>query len=168
MIYIDTNGFNRQDYRFDYIRREFLGEVRCLVFDVVPIGKDRKVRGRFKGRIWAEDQDYTIVRFNGIYADTAGMTDRAIHFDSWRRVIRCRKILWLPSYIFTQQTDPYGANGTHTKFRAKTVCRATNMKNAGRETDLRDEGGERRRAGHGHRFVGSGSDRSGARVAATG
>jgi hypothetical protein len=62
MIYIDTKGFNRQDYRFDYIRREFLGEVRCLVFDVVPVGKDRKTRGRFKGRIWAEDQDYPIVR----------------------------------------------------------------------------------------------------------
>ena len=134
MIYIDTKGFNRQDYRFDYIRREFLGEVRCLVFDVVPIGKDRKVRGRFKGRIWAEDQDYTIVRFNGIYADTAGMTDRAIHFDSWR--VNSLPKVWLPSYIFTQQTDPYGANGTHTKFRAQTRLWGYNMKNAGRETDF--------------------------------
>jgi hypothetical protein len=134
MIYIDTKGFNRQDYRFDYIRREFLGEVRCLVFDVVPVGKDRKTRGRFKGRIWAEDQDYTIVRFNGIYADTAGMTDRAVHFDSWR--VNSLPKVWLPSYIFTQQTDPYGANGTHTKFRAQTRLWGYNMKNAGRETDF--------------------------------
>jgi hypothetical protein len=134
MIYIDTKGFNRQEYRFDYIRREFLGEVRCLVFDVVPISKDRKAHGRFKGRIWAEDQNYTIVRFNGIYADTAGMTDRAIHFDSWR--VNSLPNVWLPSYIFTQQTDPYGANGTHTKFRAQTRLWGYNMKNAGRETDF--------------------------------
>src|SRR5579863_7943255 len=36
MIFIDTNGFDRQHYKFDYVRREFLGEVRCLVFDVTP------------------------------------------------------------------------------------------------------------------------------------
>jgi len=26
MIFIDTNGFDRQHYKFDYVRREFLGE----------------------------------------------------------------------------------------------------------------------------------------------
>jgi hypothetical protein len=134
MIYMDTKGFDRQHYRFDYIRREFLGEVRCLVFDIVPIGKDRSTHGRFKGRIWAEDQDYTVVRFNGIYFETAGMTARAIHFDSWR--VNSLPKVWLPSYIFTQQTDPYGANGTHTKFRAQTRLWGYNMKNAGRESDF--------------------------------
>jgi hypothetical protein len=50
MIFIDTNGFDRQHYKFDYVRREFLGEVRCLVFDVTPT--EKKNRGRFMGRIW--------------------------------------------------------------------------------------------------------------------
>src|SRR5271154_4716154 len=50
MIYIDTNGFDRQHYQFDYVRREFLGEVRCVVFDVTPLPKSGK--GRFKGRVW--------------------------------------------------------------------------------------------------------------------
>src|SRR2546426_9672899 len=63
MIYIDTNGFDRQHYKFDYVRREFLGEVRCLVFDVTPLPKSGK--GRFLGRIWVEDQDFNVVRFNG-------------------------------------------------------------------------------------------------------
>src|SRR3974377_2214171 len=49
MIFIDTNGFDKQHYKFDYVRREFLGEVRCLVFDVTPQEKDAK--GRFVGRI---------------------------------------------------------------------------------------------------------------------
>src|SRR5712692_6916000 len=31
MIYLDTNGFDQQNYRFDYVRREFLGDVLCLV-----------------------------------------------------------------------------------------------------------------------------------------
>ncbi|HTB20485.1 MAG TPA: hypothetical protein VK708_20320, partial [Bryobacteraceae bacterium] len=53
MIYIDTNGFDRQHYQFDYVRREFLGEVRCVVFDVTPLPKSGK--GRFKGRVWADD-----------------------------------------------------------------------------------------------------------------
>ena len=66
MIFIDTNGFDKAHYKFDYVRREFLGEVRCLVFDVTPVGKDNK--GRFLGRIWVEDQDYHIVRFNGAYS----------------------------------------------------------------------------------------------------
>ena len=65
MIYLDTNGFDKQHYKFDYVRREFLGEVRTLVFDVTPLPKAGK--GRFAGRIWVEDQDFHIVRFNGAY-----------------------------------------------------------------------------------------------------
>src|ERR1700686_48050 len=34
MIYIDENGLDKEHYKFDYVRREFLGEVRTLVFDV--------------------------------------------------------------------------------------------------------------------------------------
>jgi len=36
MIYVDVNGFDRNHYRFEYARREFLGDVRCLVFDIDP------------------------------------------------------------------------------------------------------------------------------------
>src|SRR3984885_38759 len=57
MIYVDTQGFDRQHYQFDYVRREFLGEVRCVVFDVTPLPKSG--RGRFKARIGAEDQNFT-------------------------------------------------------------------------------------------------------------
>lgn len=80
MIFIDTGGFDRQHYHFDYVRREFLGEVRCLVFDVVPLPHAGK--GRFKGRIWVEDQDYNIVRFNGIYVPQTSMFGANVHFDS--------------------------------------------------------------------------------------
>jgi hypothetical protein len=39
MIYLDTNGFDRQHYKFNFIGREFLGEIRCLVFDIDPLSK---------------------------------------------------------------------------------------------------------------------------------
>src|SRR5229473_2023848 len=36
MIYADRDDFNRQIYDFKYVHREFLGDVRCFVFDVSP------------------------------------------------------------------------------------------------------------------------------------
>ena len=61
MVAPDWNVLERKRYEFTYVRREFLGESRCFVFDVRP------VRGRqgFVGRIWIEDRDYNLVRFNG-------------------------------------------------------------------------------------------------------
>src|SRR5207302_10756887 len=56
MIFLDISGFDRTHYKIEYVRREFLGEVRCLVFDVDPLNK--KDKGRFVGRIWVEDQDF--------------------------------------------------------------------------------------------------------------
>ena len=66
MAVIDAKAFDRAHYDFKFVRREFLGEVRCLVFDVSP--KPKTGNGRFIGRIWVEDQDYNIVRVNGTYS----------------------------------------------------------------------------------------------------
>src|SRR3974390_395260 len=66
MIFADRNDFDRQHYDFRYVRREFLGDVRCLVFDVAP--KKGTGNGRLIVRRWVEDQDYNIVRLNGTYA----------------------------------------------------------------------------------------------------
>jgi hypothetical protein len=101
MVYIDMNGLDRQHYQFDYVRREFLGDVRCVVFDVTPLPKSGK--GRFKGRFWAEDQNYTIVRFNGIYTPVAGINGFNLHFDSWR--LNVAPGLWLPAFVFSQESE---------------------------------------------------------------
>ena len=97
----DLPGHKRlrpQHYKFDYVGREFLGEVRCLVFDVDPISKDDK--GRFVGRIWVEDQDYHIVRFNGGYSG-GSKTSYYFNFDSWRT--NAGKNKWLPSFIYSEK-----------------------------------------------------------------
>jgi len=132
MIYIDTNGFDRQHYQFDYVRREFLGEVRCVVFDITPLPKSGK--GRFKGRIWAEDQGFTIVRFNGVYTPVAGINGFNLHFDSWR--LNVQPGLWLPAYIFSQESDLKDFMGNHVRFKSQTRLWGYNLKNVGRQEEF--------------------------------
>ena len=103
MILIEDKNFDRANYDFTYVRREFLGEVRCLVFDVKPKGKAQKAK--FIGRIWAEDRDFNIVRINGTYAPSSG-SNNYFHFDSWRENLAAG--LWLPTYVYTEESDfPY-------------------------------------------------------------
>ena len=132
MVYLDTTGFDRQHYQFDYVGREFLGEVRCLVFDVDPLPKSG--RGRFKGRIWAEDQGFAIVRFNGVYTPVSGLSGYNLHFDSWR--LNVQPGLWLPGMIFSQESDLKDFLGNHVRFRAQTRLWGYDLKNAGHQSEF--------------------------------
>src|ERR1700734_1367016 len=132
MIYLDTQGFDRQHYQFDYVHREFLGEVRCVVFDVTPLPKSGK--GRFKGRIWAEDQSFAIVRFNGVYTPVSGINGFNLHFDSWR--LNVQPGLWLPAYIFSQESDLKDFLGSHVRFKSQTRLWGYNLKNVGRQEEF--------------------------------
>src|SRR3984893_15449856 len=98
MIYLHVYGFDRQHYNFEFVRREFLGEVRCLVFDVDPVVKGEK--GRFVGRIWVEDHDFHIVRFNGNY-NGSSRTSYYFNFDSWRQ--NAGNNQWLPTFIYSEE-----------------------------------------------------------------
>jgi len=81
MIFADRDEFDREHYEFKFVRREFLGDVRALVFDVTP--KKEAGNGRFLGRIWVEDQDFNVVRLNGTYAPHQ-RSEYFFHMDSWR------------------------------------------------------------------------------------
>src|SRR3989475_778547 len=131
MIYIDTNGFDRQHYKFDYVRREFLGEVRCLVFDVTPLPKSGK--GRFLGRIWVEDQDFTIVRFNGAYSGSS-KTSFYFHFDSWR--VNAGPALWLPAFIYSEESNVNYAMVRRLQFKAQTRLWGYNLGRSSQEQEL--------------------------------
>jgi hypothetical protein len=98
MIFLDNDGLNTDNYKFDYVRREFLGEVRTLVFDVAPTQKAGN--GRFAGRIWVEDEAFTIVRFNGSYASPHDAHVK-FHFDTWR--VNAGPNLWLPAFIYSEE-----------------------------------------------------------------
>ena len=103
MVYADRTDFDRSHYEFHYIRREFLGDIRCLVFDVTPKKNQGSGKGgRFLGRVWVEDQDFNIVRLNGTYAP-APRNSYFFHMDSWR--LNLIPGYWVPAYIYSEEGD---------------------------------------------------------------
>ena len=114
MVLVDEN-FQRENYDFAFVRREFLGEVRCLVIDVQP--KQKSAVGRFVGRIWVEDQNDNIVRFNGTY-NSPRRNEHYLHFDSWR--LNLRPGVWLPAYTYSQESNATDSEGRKLHFKAQT------------------------------------------------
>ncbi len=134
MIYIDANGFDRQHYHFEYQRREFLGEVRCLIFDVQPLPKSGN--GRFKGRIWVEDQNYNIVRFNGTYLPERSLHGMNVHFDSWR--VNAVQGAWLPTYVYSEESDLKDFLFGHARFKAQTRLWGYDRQHSGHQEEFSD------------------------------
>jgi len=128
----DETELDSAHYDFTFVRREFLGDVRCLAFDVVP--KRKTGQGRFIGRIWVEDQDYNIVRFNGTFAPRPRF-GYYFHFDSWR--LNMGPNLWLPAYTYSEEMDmKYSMPKKRLSFKAQTRFWAYNVHNRGRQEEL--------------------------------
>jgi hypothetical protein len=114
---VDSNAFDREHYRLDYVRRESLDQVHCLVFDVTPLSD--KGGDRFLGRIWVEDRDYTIVRFNGANSSAEHSKSKRLHFDSWR--VNVGPGVWMPAYIYSAESDAGDVLSSHLLFQAQTL-----------------------------------------------
>jgi hypothetical protein len=131
MIFADREDFDRSHYSFKYVRREFVGDVRCLVFDVTP--KKDAGKGRFLGRIWVEDQDYNIVRLNGTYAPRP-RNAFYFHMDSWR--LNLIPGYWVPAYIYSEEGDfSYGAKDKMA-FKAQSRIWGYDLKKGAKEDEL--------------------------------
>ena len=105
MLTLDAASFERKNYTVSFVRREFLGEIRTFVFDVIPKTVKGGKPGRFSGRIWVEDHDYHIVRYNGVYGSIFRTN---LHFDSWR--VNVEPGVWLPAYVYTEEPDRPGGD----------------------------------------------------------
>ncbi len=116
MILIDGGAFDRGHYEFEFVRREYLGDVRTYVVSVKP--REGAGRGRFLGNIWIEDKGFHIVRSNGTYS--GGTNARAyLHFDSWR--VNAGPDLWLPAEVYTEEAAlGYAMNLRKVRFKAVT------------------------------------------------
>jgi hypothetical protein len=114
MVVIDSD-FQKRYYKFTFVRREFLGDVRCLVIDVQP--KEGEKTARFLGRIWIEDQDYNLVRFNGSYYPQP-RSNFFFHFDSWR--LNMRPGIWLPAYVYVEESNLKTGITKTVHFKAQT------------------------------------------------
>jgi len=137
MSLLDWGGFNEQNYTLAPRGRTFLGDVRCYIFDVTR--KPQAKGARFRGRIWVEDQDFTIVRMNGSYAPEAHFSLRHfedefyLHFDSWRTNVKLG--VWLPSDIFSQELgQPVPTGGP--RFKARTHIWGYGLTQQSRQEEL--------------------------------
>jgi hypothetical protein len=145
MVAPDWRELDRKRYAFTYVRREFLGESRCFVFDVKPL---RDGKAGFVGRIWIEDRDYNLVRFNGAslgFGQTlSGMLKRklSLHMDGWR--VNVAPGVWVPSYVYSEETDLNNASSSksssnskrQTRFKSQTRIWGYQAQNADRTGSL--------------------------------
>jgi hypothetical protein len=132
MLLVDSNSYNRQMYKFSYVRAQFQGTVPVLLFDVQPVKKNNP--GRFSGRIYVNRTTGDIVRFTGSFS--GGETDitEYFHFDSWRTAlpcpapsaatpgvasVPCTGYRYMPYQVYVEETDPKSAEHT-LKFKALT------------------------------------------------
>ena len=130
MVVLDTD-FQKKYYKFTFVRREFLGEIRCLVIDVLP--RQGSGTGRFLGRIWVEDQDYNVVRFNGTYSPHPKLSFY-LHFDSWR--LNLQPGMWLPAYIYSEESDLKYRMAKSLHFKAQTRLWGYDLKGLGRSEEF--------------------------------
>src|SRR5579859_7598116 len=130
MVVLDSD-FQKRYYKFTFVRREFLGEVRCLVIDVQPREGEKTVR--FLGRIWVEDQDYNIVRFNGTYYPQPKI-NFFFHFDSWR--LNMRPGTWLPAYVYTEESNLKTGLTKTLHFKAQTRLWGYDLKGLGKNEEF--------------------------------
>jgi Peptidase family M48 len=131
MIFADRQDFDRAHYDFKYVRREFLGDIRCLVFDITP--KKDAGKGRFLGRIWVEDESYNIVRLNGTYAPRP-RNAYFFHMDSWR--LNLIPGYWVPAYIYSEEGDfSYGVKDK-LAFKAQSRIWGYDLKKEVKEDEL--------------------------------
>jgi hypothetical protein len=130
MVVLDSD-FQKRYYKFNFVRREFLGEIRCLVIDVQPREGDKTPR--FLGRIWVEDQDYNVVRFNGTYYPQPKI-NFFFHFDSWR--LNMRPGTWLPAYVYTEESNLKTGLTKALHFKAQTRLWGYDLKGLGKNEEF--------------------------------
>ena len=131
MVFADRNDFDRQHYDFHYVRREFIGDVRTLVFDVTP--KKDAGKGRFLGRIWVEDQEFNIVRLNGTYAPRP-RNAFYFHMDSWR--LNLLPGYWVPAYIYSEEGDFTAGAKDKVAFKAQSRLWGYDLKTGSKDDEL--------------------------------
>lgn len=129
LIYIPA--FDKANYDLRYVRQQFLGEVRTLIFDVLP---KKGVKGaHFLGRIWVEDKDYNIVRINGTYSPQSPAS-YYFHFDSWR--LNLQPGVWLPTYVYTEESDSKYAFFRKLRMKGQTRIWGYSLKDPSRQSEF--------------------------------
>jgi len=102
MMLMDIRGLDKEHYNYEYQGREFLGDLRCVILDISPKPRYRG-ESRFVGRVWVEDRDFNVVRFDGTYSSSSKSAEHFLHFDTWR--LNMLPGVWLPAYVYSEGLD---------------------------------------------------------------
>jgi hypothetical protein len=116
MLSPDMANLDAHHYRFEFRRFVFLGARRMALYDVSPAGNGKtRQRGRFLGRIWVDQHDAVIARYNGVFVGSSRDKARPeyLHFDSWRT--RAVSGAWLPYAIYIE--EPIRGSVVHGQLR---------------------------------------------------
>jgi len=130
MVFLNQ-WFDKDHYQLKYMRQQFLGEVRTLVFDVTPKGPSDQTH--FTGRIWVEDHDYNIVRINGTYGPNTD-TKYFLHFDSWR--VNMQPGVWLPAYVYSEESDAQRDSYRKLAMKGQTRLWGYDLKHSGQQSEF--------------------------------
>jgi hypothetical protein len=125
-LFPDLDHFDLQNYDFEFVHWETLGDVRCGVLNVAP--KQKSDNRGFIGRVWVEDQNYNIVRFTGAFT-AKQFAKRSFHFDSWR--VNTISVVWTPAYVYTEESDPHDSSRHGVWLKAQTRVWGYDLANAG-------------------------------------
>jgi Peptidase family M48 len=128
-----NNNFDKDHYNLVFERREFLGDVRTMVFNVQA--KPRFKGPHFVGRIWVEDQDNHIVRLNGTY-EPQNRGSFFFHFDSWRMNMQPGQ--WLPAFVYTEEAETKYMMLRKLNMKGQTRLWGYDKKHSGRTDELTD------------------------------
>ena len=128
-----NNNFDKDHYQLTFEGRQFLGDVRTMVFSVQA--KPHFKGPHFIGRIYVDDQEYHIVRINGTY-EPQGRGNFFFHFDSWR--MNMQPGLWLPAYVYTEETDTRYMLLRKLSMKGQTRLWGYDRKHSGRMDELTD------------------------------
>ena len=131
MVVLDTD-FQKKYYNFTFVRREFLGEVRCLVIDVQPQGRPEglALHGQDLGR--RPGLQHRPLQRNATTPQPK--INFFFHFDSWR--LNMRPGIWLPAYVYTEESNLKTGLTKTLHFKAQTRLWGYDLKDLGKNEEF--------------------------------
>jgi hypothetical protein len=123
--FLDPGRVTQDNYQLNFRNFEPCQDQTCCVYQVTPVQTARSHQAGpfFRGKIWVETEEYTILRFSGQYVPASSLhfpltVDHWFEFESWR--IKVAPHLWLPDRVVSRNTGK-NRDSLFPKFESETI-----------------------------------------------